>query len=110
MHSEALRSQFVNFEKKRLLEVTRLDFELDSLDNDWEGATLEFLQKIGENTVGDFKEICDTSFSTSTPLDHVTRSVTVMHAMQKYFFYHLCGCGHSRTIDLRCHRKVLSSC
>ena len=94
MHSEALRSQFVNFEEKRLLEVIRLEFELDSLDNNWEGVTLEFLQKIGENTVGDFKEICNTSFSTSTPLDHVTRSMTVMHAMQKYFDYRLlCLCG-----------------
>ena len=94
MNSEALRSEFVNFEGKKLLEVNRPEFKLDSLDNDWGGATLEFMQKIGENTVGDFREICETSFSTSTLLDHVTRSMTVMHAMQKYFHYQMrCGCG-----------------
>lgn len=93
-HSEDLRSQFVDFEGKKLLEVVRPEFVLDSLDNDWGGVTLEFLQKIGENTIGDFKEICETSFSTSTLLDQVTRSMTVMHAMQKYFSYMMrLGCG-----------------
>ena len=93
MNSEELRSQFVNFEGKQLLTVVRPEFVLDSLDNDWGSVTLEFLKKIGENTVGDFKEICEASFSTSTPLDHVTRSMTVMNALRKCFAYRTCGCG-----------------
>ena len=94
MNSEELRSQFVNFEGKQLLTVVRPEFVLDSLDNDWGSVTLEFLKKIGENTVGDFREICETTFSTSTPLDHVIRSITVMNVMQKYFHYSLFGgCG-----------------
>ena len=94
MNSEELRSQFVNFKDKKLLAVVREDFIFDSLDNDWGSVTLEFLKKIGENTVGDFKEICETTFSTSTPLDHVTRSMTVMNVLQKYFDFHLSGgCG-----------------
>ena len=94
MYSEELRSQFVNFDGKKILEVNRPEFVLDSLDNDWGEATLEFLKMIGENTVGDFKEICNTKFSTSTALDQVTRSMTVMHAMQKYFeYFMICGCG-----------------
>ena len=94
MYSKELRSQFVNFDGKKILEVNRPEFVLDSLDNDWGEATLEFLKMIGENTVGDFKEICNTKFSTSTALDQVTRSMTVMHAMQKYFEYFMrCGCG-----------------
>ena len=93
-NSEELRNNFVNFTGKRLLEVRRDNFVLDSPHNDWGGVAKEFVEKIGNNTIGDFNEITSTTFSTTSQVDRVASAMTIMEAVKSYFNYRVytvCG-------------------
>ena len=92
--SEELRNNFVNFTGKLLLEVRRDEFVLDSPHNDWGGVAKEFVEKIGNNTTGDFNEIISTTFSTTSEVDRVVSAMTIMEAVKSYFNYRvLTVCG-----------------
>ena len=92
--SEELRNNFVNFTGKLTLTVRRDSFILDSPLNDWGGVAKEFVEKIGVNTIGDFKEITSTTFSTTSEVDLVASAMTIMEAVKSYFNYRvLTVCG-----------------
>ncbi|KAI6646008.1 hypothetical protein LOD99_13261 [Oopsacas minuta] len=93
-NSEELRHNFVNFSDKMILKVRRDNFILDSLDNDWGGVAEEFVELIGENTIGDFDAISKTTFSTTSDVSRVASAMTIMESVKSFFdyrLYTLCG-------------------
>jgi hypothetical protein len=91
-NSEDLRSQFVNFDGKILIELRRDEFVRGCLNN-WEGCFDEFSEKIG-GYIGANKELIVSDFSTTGKLQRVSSEIVLMDAMSKYFDYSIstrCG-------------------
>jgi hypothetical protein len=85
LNSEKLRSQFVTFAGKMLLEIRRDEFIMGSLDNDWPGVFSEFSGKIKQNTVPGIYDKIIGSFSTTGPVEKAANEIILLDAVKSYF-------------------------
>ena len=93
-NSEKLRSQFVDFDGKKQIDVRRDDFIKGSKDNDWTATFATFSQKIEDNTGKGLLELVTGDFSTTGPVEKAAFQITLMDAMKSYFEYSLTtSCG-----------------
>jgi hypothetical protein len=93
-NAEELRSQFVNFEGKKLLQVRRDDFVKGSLDNPWEEVFPAFTEQIRESVGEKLHQLIIANFSTTGVIEKAAFEITLMDAMKHYFRYEvmtLCG-------------------
>jgi hypothetical protein len=84
-NAEKLRSKFVDFNGKTLIELQRDEFVRGKV-NDWEGCFDEFSEKIGE-FIGAKRDLIVSKFSTTGLLQRVSSEIVLMDAMSKYFDY-----------------------
>ncbi|MGL1903247.1 MAG: DUF4419 domain-containing protein [Fibrobacterales bacterium] len=93
-NSEDLRSQFVDFDGKKKLNIRRDSFSKGSLYNDWAGTFEEFSDSIEANTGTELLDLVTGKFSTTTPIEKAAFQITLMDAMKSYFSYSMTtGCG-----------------
>jgi hypothetical protein len=90
-HAEELRSKFVNFDGKKVIEIRRDGFVRGNPEQDWSGVFEEFIQKIKEHT-GSIYEVISANFSTTGPVERAAVGITFMDSMQKYFDYVIRTC------------------
>ena len=100
-NAEKLRKKYVNHQGKMTLTVNRDNFEMDSLDNDWEGVIEEFVDQIDKNTVKDTVQLFECDFSGSTLVEKICAKVTIMDICKNYFSYGgMTSCGFPKiTLD-----------
>ena len=98
-YSERVRSQYVNFEGKKILVVKRGGLTPEKASKeDWQGIIEEFTGKIkseiGENIISNL----ESNFTTTNPVTLTTSQVSIMSAMKQYFIYKvvMCVCGISK--------------
>ena len=98
-YSERVRSQYVNFEGKKILVVKRGGLTPEKASKeDWQGIIEEFTGKIkseiGENIISNLESNC----TTTNPVTLTTSQVSIMSAMKQYFIYKviMCVCGISK--------------
>jgi hypothetical protein len=92
-NAETLRKQFVPFEGKVKLGVRRDDFVKGAMENDWEGAFPEFIEKMREY-MGATSDLLMPNFSTTGIVERAACQIVMMKAMEPYFDYSLeslCG-------------------
>lgn len=87
-NAEELRSQFVDFEGKKYIEIQRNGFVKGSSTNDWQGCFVEFSEQIA-TFIGEKRDLIVSNFSTTGPVERAASEVILMDAMQMYFEY---GC------------------
>uniref|UniRef100_A0A7S3PH88 DUF4419 domain-containing protein n=1 Tax=Aplanochytrium stocchinoi TaxID=215587 RepID=A0A7S3PH88_9STRA len=93
-NAEKLRSNFVSFEDKEEIVISRPEFVKGSPDNDWEGVFPEFAEKIAAKTKSNIAELIECDFTTTTVVERLASYVTLMDTVQHYFSYTMaCGCG-----------------
>ena len=97
-YHEKVRYNYVNFENKKTISVTRNNMIPERATNQvWNGIIDEFTQKIknqvGENLISNL----ESDFTTTTPVSLITSQVSIISAMKNYFNYQLefDGCGIS---------------
>jgi hypothetical protein len=99
-HAEALRSKFVNHDKKKKILIVRRDFRYKSANNNWPSVFPQFAAELEKRTHGGVRELIECNFSNTTPTDRVSSHIALMDVCQQYFNYRMkCGCGFPR-IDL----------
>jgi Domain of unknown function (DUF4419) len=86
-NAEELRSKFVNFNGKLLIEIQRDDFKKGSSDNDWSGAFSEFSTKVKDSMHPGIYDKLVTSFSTSGPIEKAANEIVLLEAVKSYFEY-----------------------
>ena len=93
-NAEALRSQFVDFDGKKNIDIRRDEFVKGSKNNDGMGAFDEFSQKIEANTGKGLLDLITNDFTTTGPIEKAAFQVTLMDAMKSYFDYSMTtSCG-----------------
>ena len=93
-NAEELRDQFVDFDGKKLIDISRPGFSKGKESNDWPGTFAEFSEKIEANTGAELLDLVTGDFSTTGPIEKAAFQVTLMDAMKSYFEYSmtsLCG-------------------
>jgi hypothetical protein len=93
-NAEKLRSQFVNFNGKLIIEVERNQFIKGSRDNDWTGVFSEFSTKIKDSmNVGIYDKLV-TSFSTTGTIEKAANEIVLLETVKNYFdcvMHTMCG-------------------
>lgn len=95
---EKIRSQFVNFEGKETLQVTRDVSKLKNIaEFQWETLFPEFAEQIAGYTGKDLIDNLSANFTTTTPTVLVASQITIMESMKEFFNYKVTfiGCGIS---------------
>jgi len=87
VHSEAMRSHFVDFQGKKKLEIRRDKFIKGNPNNDWQGVFESFSEKIAENTGEELVELVSGNFSTTGMVEKAAFQITLMESMKSYFIY-----------------------
>jgi hypothetical protein len=87
-NAEELRSQFVDWDGQKYIEIRRDSFVKGSPVNDWQGAFSEFSDKIAE-FIGKKRDLIVSNFSTTGPIELAASEVVLLDAMKQYFTY---GC------------------
>ena len=91
---EMQRKNFVNFEGKKTLSVSRPNFSKGSPDNDWTTVFPEFAGMIADDIGKEKVDAMTCDFTTSTPTDQICSHIVLMDTVKHYFEYRmLCGCG-----------------
>lgn len=91
-NAEELRSKFVTFQGKVLIELSRDEFRRGSKNN-WEGCFDEFSEKI-KDYIGPKRDLIVGNFSSTSIVQRVSSEIVLMDAMSEYFNYGistLCG-------------------
>lgn len=86
-NAEELRSQFVDFEGKKVLFVKRDQFRKGSTNNAWEGVFPEFTAQMEQYVDKGLLDLVQAKFSTTGAIEKAAFEVTLMDAMSKYFVY-----------------------
>jgi len=93
-NAEALRKEFVPFDGKEEIVISRPNFVKGSPNNDWPSVFPQFAEKIAERSVPGVVELVTCDFSTTGPTERIVSQITLMDAVQHYFTYTMCcGCG-----------------
>lgn len=85
-NSDSLRTQLVNFDGKKMLNVT-VQGRIDDPNNDWTGSFAEFNTQIGKYMGQELLDVLTADFSTTTTTTRAVTQVMVMSSMQNYFSY-----------------------
>lgn len=86
-NAEELRNQFVDFDGKKYIEITRDgSWVRGNPNNDWSGVFPEFSDRLAE-FIGRKRDLIVSNFSTTTPIDKIASEIVLMEAMQEYFEY-----------------------
>lgn len=97
-HSEELKHLFVDHEGRKELEVLSASgaFE-DTTDVFLSGLIDSMKEKMSKNVKNDLVEWFSPKFTTTTKLDDVISTITLMNSMKEYFAYKMTlGCGLSK--------------
>jgi len=93
-NAETLRSQFVDFDGKKKIDIRRDEFVKGGENNDWANTFPEFAQKIEANTGAHLLELVTSDFSTTGSAEKIAFQITLMDAMKSYFQYSVTtACG-----------------
>lgn len=93
LHSESLRSKFVQHAGKELIEVRRDDFIKGSPENPWSEVIDELRKEVGRH-IGSIQDLFIPNFSTTSATERTVAEITLLDAVESYFeyrFYSLCG-------------------
>lgn len=94
-NAEELRARFVPFDGKKNIVVRRdAGFMPGNADNDWSGVVDELAQQLGEHVGEARKRLVVNNFSTTTNVERIASSITLLDAMSPFFTYELmtlCG-------------------
>jgi len=85
-NAEKLRYHFVDFEGKEKIIVQRNEFIKGQL-NDWSTVFEEFSGKVKERVKTDIHHVIIDDTSVATPTTRIVSQVTLMEAMEAYFYY-----------------------
>ncbi|MFR9502822.1 MAG: DUF4419 domain-containing protein [Rikenellaceae bacterium] len=83
-NSEALRCEFVDFDKQKELVITTNKLPTEE---DWSGFVGDFSTLVGKNTKGNIAELLECNFSTTTSAERVASQATILNSMKSYFRY-----------------------
>jgi Domain of unknown function (DUF4419) len=93
-NAEKLRSQFVNFNGRLMIEISRDQFIKDSRDNDWQGVFSEFSSKIKDSMQPGIYDKLVTFFSTTGTIEKAANEIVLLETVQNYFdcvMHTMCG-------------------
>ncbi len=91
---EKLRDKLVKFDGKKVLKVRRDNFVKGSSSNDWPSVFPEFVKQIEENSHSSLPQFINTDFTTTGPMERLSRQVCTMDAYKSFFGYEcytMCG-------------------
>ena len=86
-NAERLRKAFVDHEGTKTLSVRDDSLVMFSPENNWSNVLESFSEQIKDNIGYQIWEIFQSDFTTSTPIDKIAATITIMSATEKYFEY-----------------------
>ncbi|MBN1969834.1 MAG: DUF4419 domain-containing protein [Candidatus Delongbacteria bacterium] len=93
-NSEELKELLVDFEGKKVLEVSRDHFEKGSKKNNWQDVFPEFSSQIAKFTGKELIDLVTPKFSTTGAIEKAAFEISLLDALQSYFIYKVSSrCG-----------------
>jgi hypothetical protein len=83
LNSEKYRNFFVDFEGKKEISISRVDFVKGSPNNDWAGVFPDFASGIAQYIGKDKVEIIECNFSTTTGVERIASQIALMDAVRQ---------------------------
>lgn len=94
-NSEALRNQFVDFDKKLTLIVNGDEADLENPESSWEQIFQKFIEEIKIHVGEELINALTADFSTTTITEKIASQITILKAVESYFefciLYGICG-------------------